>query len=507
MALTNQNQKTALRDRLDFIGLGSTECRHLADIEPLVREAVGGALDDFYRKAKVHPHTSKFFSNDAHIAHAKERQASHWGIIASGRYDDAYVNGVNAIGRTHARLGLEPQWYIGGYALILDGIIRAIIKRDMKGFFREKKADAMAERLSAVIKAALLDMDYAISVYLDVLQVQRQQAEVERQKVKEEQDKALVALESVLKSLSGGDLTSELRQQLAPEFNALKDNYNSSVAALEAALAEVSHSVTQVEAEVSDISTAADNMAKRTEQQASALEQTAAALEEITTISQGSAKRTREVQAIVRESAEETVRSGQVVEQAITAMGDIEQSSEKMTQIIGVIDEIAFQTNLLALNAGVEAARAGEQGKGFAVVAQEVRELAQRSAAAAKEIKDLIDRSAGDVQRGVHLVHKAGEALVGIGDRVKAIDSHISSIVQSAQEQASGIDEINSAIRSMDQITQQNAALMEETNASAQSLVGISSSLASLIARFRTKGSATGAATFAASVERQRRWG
>ncbi len=496
--MTSQSRQTSLKDRLDFIGLGPAECQHLAAAGPVVKETVNSALDAFYRKSKAHPHTAKFFASEAHIAHAKERQASHWGVITSGRYDDAYVEGVSAIGRTHARLGLEPQWYIGGYALILDGIIRAMIKTEMRGFFQDKKAAVLADRMSAVVKAALLDMDYAISIYLDVLNTQRQEAETERQKVKEEQDRAMSALEEALQALSRGDLTNELYQQLAPSFTTLKDNYNSSLASLDSAMSEINNSVSQVEAEVSEISNAADNIAKRTEQQASALEQTAAALEEITTISQNSAHRTREVQHIVQESAAETVRSGQVVEQAITAMGDIEQSSEKMTQIIGVIDEIAFQTNLLALNAGVEAARAGEQGKGFAVVAQEVRELAQRSAAAAKEIKELIDRSSGDVQRGVQLVNRAGEALVGIGERVKAIDGHIASIVRSAQEQASGIDEINSAVRSMDQITQQNAALMEETSASAQSLVGISGRLASLIARFRTRSAS------AAPAQRQR---
>jgi methyl-accepting chemotaxis protein len=485
--MKDQNQSADLAERLEFVGLGQEQRRQLAEVRPVVKEAVGGALDAFYRKAKNNPHTAKFFANDAHIAHAKGRQATHWDVIASGQYDATYTDAVSAIGRTHARLGLEPRWYIGGYALILDGIIRAIIAKEMSGFLQQNKGKVLAARLSAVTKAALVDMDYAISVYLQVLSDERKQAEVEREKAKGEQDAALSALDAALKALADGDLTAELWQDVAPSFAKLQQNYNSSVAELDAAMREVSSSVEQVRAEVGGISSAADNMAKRTEQQASALEQTAAALEEITTIAAQSAQRTREVQGIVRESAADTERSGQVVEEAVTAMGDIEQSSQKMTQIIGVIDEIAFQTNLLALNAGVEAARAGEQGKGFAVVAQEVRELAQRSAAAAKEIKELIDRSSADVHRGVDLVNKTGQALTGIGARVKSIDEHISSIARSAQEQASGIEEINSAVRSMDQITQQNAALMEETNASSQNLVGISSRLALLIGRFKTK--------------------
>jgi methyl-accepting chemotaxis protein len=486
--MTNpNNNKSDLNERLDFVGLGEEQRRRLAEVRPIVKAAIGDALDVFYRKSKSHPHTAKFLTSDAVVAHAKNRQVAHWDVIASGQFDGSYVDAVTAVGRTHARLGLEPQWYIGGYSMILDGIIRAVIKQEMRGFFQEKKAATLAEHLSAIVKAALLDMDYAISVYLQVLGDERRKVELEREQAKAEQDTALGALDTALRGLAEGDLTAEVREELAPSFAKLQSNYNSSLAALDAAMREIDTSVDNVRAEADGISSAADNMAKRTEQQASALEQTAAALEEITTISAQSAQRTREVQSIVRESAAETVRSGQVVEQAITAMGDIAQSSQKMTQIIGAIDEIAFQTNLLALNAGVEAARAGEQGKGFAVVAQEVRELAQRSAAAAKEIKELIDRSSADVQRGVDLVNRTGEALVGIGTRVKAIDEHIVSIAQSAQEQAAGIDEINSAVRSMDQITQQNAALMEETNASTQSLVGISSTLASLVARFKTR--------------------
>ncbi|MEV4607670.1 globin-coupled sensor protein [Neorhizobium sp. LMR1-1-1.1] len=489
--MRNQDQKAVLAERLNFVGLGEIERRHLANVQPVVTSAVGPALDAFYQKAKAHPHTAKFFSSDAHIAHAKERQASHWDVISSGRYNGDYVDAVSAIGKTHARLGLEPRWYIGGYALILDGIIRAVIAKEMKGFFLDKKAGVLADHLSAVVKAAMVDMDYAISVYLEALEDGRRKVEAERVAAKQEQDGALEALGQALKGLAGGDLTAELDQELAPNFHTLKANYNSSVAALDAAMGEINQSVGQVRAEVGDISTAADNMAKRTEQQAASLEETAAALEQITALSGQAAKRTQEVQSIIRESAVETQRNGEVVHQAISAMDDIAESSQKMTQIIGAIDEIAFQTNLLALNAGVEAARAGEQGKGFAVVAQEVRELAQRSAAAAKEIKELIDRSAGDVQRGVGLVNRAGEALTGIGTRVKAIDEHITLIAHSAQEQASGIDQINASVRSMDQITQQNAALMEETNAAAQSLVGISGSLAALVTRFRTSGSAS----------------
>lgn len=490
--MTIQARNSDLQDRLDFVGLDERQRRSLANVQPVIGTAIGHALDAFYTKVSKHPKTARFFSNDAHIAHAKDRQVKHWEIIASGTYQSDYVEGVTTVGRVHARIGLEPRWYIGGYAMILDGIIRAVVNQELKGILHGRKAQKVGDDLTAVVKAALVDMDYAISVYLDALADERARLEEQRAREKEEQDQALSALETVLARLAGGDLTSELNEALAPSFRGLKDNFNSSVAALDRAMQEIASSVDQVRCEAAGIASAANEIAKRTEHQASALEESAAALEQITTIAGQSTQRAQEVQTVVRESTVETNRSGEVVKQAVAAMGDIESSSQKMTQIIGVIDEIAFQTNLLALNAGVEAARAGEQGKGFAVVAQEVRELAQRSAGAAKEIKELINRSSSDVLRGVQLVNETGHSLSHIGDRVASINSSISSMARSAQEQASGIEEINSAVRSMDQITQQNATMMEETNASAQTLSQISDRLAVLVGRFRTNGAEHG---------------
>jgi methyl-accepting chemotaxis protein len=197
-----------------------------------------------------------------------------------------------------------------------------------------------------------------------------------------------------------------------------------------------------------------------------------------------SAQRSEEAKAIVESSAVEAARSRDVVTEAVKAMGAIEESSQKITQIISVIDEISFQTNLLALNAGVEAARAGEAGKGFAVVAQEVRELAQRSATAAKEIKTLIAKSSEDVMQGVSLVNKTGESLNTIGNKVDHIQEHIASLTKAAQEQSVGIQEINAAINSMDNLTQKNAAMVEETNAATHNLSDVSANLAALVSRF-----------------------
>lgn len=179
-----------LQDRLDFVGLDAEQRLSLAKIQPTIRSVIGAALDVFYGKASKHPHTRKFFSSDAHIAHAKDRQTKHWDIIASGKYQGDYVEGVTTVGRVHARIGLEPRWYIGGYAIILEGIIRGVVGGELKGFLHGRKAKKVSDDLTAVVKAALIDMDYAISVYLDALAEERSRLEEQRAKERLEQERA-----------------------------------------------------------------------------------------------------------------------------------------------------------------------------------------------------------------------------------------------------------------------------------------------------------------------------
>jgi methyl-accepting chemotaxis protein len=291
-----------------------------------------------------------------------------------------------------------------------------------------------------------------------------------------------------LKRLASGDMMCEINQQFAPQFEALRNDFNTSVIHLRNALLGVGQAVSTVAGGSKEISDASDNLAKRTEQQAASLEQTAAALEEITSNVVSTSKRTAEARDVVRDTSSRADQSGQVVRNAVAAMERIEQSSKQIGQIIGVIDEIAFQTNLLALNAGVEAARAGEAGKGFAVVAQEVRELAQRSANAAKEIKALIANSAVAVGEGVKLVNDTGEGLGQIAQLVLTVNNHMDAIATAAQEQSVGLAEVNTAVNHMDQATQQNAAMVEEMNAAGAGLAHESGNLSELLAQFQLGG-------------------
>ncbi len=289
-----------------------------------------------------------------------------------------------------------------------------------------------------------------------------------------------------LESLAAGDLSARLHDQVHPSFEAISNNFNGAIDRLDDTLVGVIHAASAVTGGVEEISQSTDNLSRRTEQQAAALEETAAALEEITTNVNNSARRSQEARQVAASSVANAAASGKVVSDAVAAMRRIEEASGKVSNIIGVIDEIAFQTNLLALNAGVEAARAGEAGKGFAVVAQEVRELAQRSAGASKEIRELIQRSAQEVSGGVKLVSDTGESLKAIESDIAIINSHMDAIATSASEQAAGITQVNTAINQMDHTTQQNAAMVEESNAAASTLAGEATKLRQMMSGFRT---------------------
>jgi methyl-accepting chemotaxis protein len=363
------------------------------------------------------------------------------------------------------------------------------VARALEGF-RHKLADNV--RLQTEAEAAAL-----------ATQMERNRTEEERSGHARSQQYVVSELGRALERLSSGDLSFRISADFPQDYLGLKSNFNSAVDSLEEAVRMVNHAVINIGAGTGEISSSANDLSRRTEQQAAQLEETAAALNEITEQVHSSAENAKAAASTVHTASNDAEKSGAIVRNAISAMQGIQQSSGQITNIIGVIDEIAFQTNLLALNAGVEAARAGDAGKGFAVVAQEVRELAQRSANAAKEIKALISASERQVRDGVTLVGQTGEALQAIAGQVLQINSLINMISVSANEQAGGLKEMNAAMQQMDQVTQQNAAMVEETTAASMALNDEALSLRSLVARFQVSG-APAAGALANTARRMR---
>jgi methyl-accepting chemotaxis protein len=356
--------------------------------------------------------------------------------------------------------GIDGGDEIGAIARALDG-------------FRHDLADGQRRRTEQEAERALAE-------------VERQRHENEAQAFAEAQADAVSALGEGMEKLADGDLIWRMREDdFAADARKMPRDFNAAVESLQATMSGILTAARSIRNGCAEISNASDDLAQRTERQAASLEQTAAALDQITATVRRSAEGADRARQVTQSAKTNAERSGAVVKEAVEAMGGIEKSSQSITNIIGVIDEIAFQTNLLALNAGVEAARAGDAGRGFAVVAQEVRALAQRSADAAKEIKALIRTSTEQVGKGVKLVGETGQTLDQILGQVVEINELVGEIAASSKEQAVGLAEVNQAVNQMDQVTQQNAAMVEQSTAASHALSTEAAELERLVSRFQ----------------------
>lgn len=342
--------------------------------------------------------------------------------------------------------------------------------------------------------------------------MQRQQAEASRQaqaaraeaeaqakttaeqaKASAEQARAFQALGVALGKLADGDFTFRLGHDIPDAYQQIKDDFNVAIGRLQETIQAFAASTREVANAADEIATATNDLSQRVEQQAAGLAETSASMEEISATVKTNAENAKQANALTSSTQTVADRGGQVVAEAVTAMSRIEESSRQISDIIGVIDEIARQTNLLALNAAVEAARAGDAGRGFAVVASEVRSLAQRSSEAAKNITDLIAKSSDRVEEGVGLVNRAGTALSDIVELIKRVADIVGNIASASAAQAVGLDQIKEAMSQMDETTQRNSALVEENSATAKTLEQQSLDMQERIAFFRLANDAASA--------------
>ncbi|GEM_PF-617883 len=489
-----------LQTRLDFLGLDAVARARLAEAKPHVDAHLEPALSRFYDVLAQVPAAAQFFDGKSHMNRAQGKQIGHWGAIASGAFDEDYFASSTKIGLRHAQIGLEPRWHIGGYGLIMETLVKGVIHDVMAEATRPQKtrfgrsvprkgedvladADAMAETVVTLLKAIMLDIDIGVSAYFDKLSADAHAAD---EASRAEVQKAVDATGSVLRDVAMGDLTSRVTDDLAPQFEQIKADTNAVVERLADIVGSLQTTSRSLKTATGEILAGANDLAERTTRQAATIEETAAAIEQLSSAVIENAQRAVTASDKAQAVASNASQGGSTMKQANEAMNAIETSSSKISNIIGMIDDIAFQTNLLALNASVEAARAGEAGKGFAVVAVEVRRLAQSAANASSEVKALIETSAREVRSGSQLVAQAAETLLNILAGARESAALIDTIAQENRNQSTALEEVSVAVRQMDEITQHNAALVEQTNAAIEQTEVQANDLDDIIAVFRT---------------------
>ncbi len=447
-----------------FTTLSERNYRTYPSIRKFIDKYAGKALERLYARIAEHGVTSRLLPTPQARNGAAAAQLRHWQEMFSGPFDAAARQRSAKIGEAHARVGLSPSLYIGGYAMVLEYLIEQRLSRPVLN------GRAAGTELATLVKATLLDMEAALSAY----------SEAETQA----REKVIATVGQALAQMARGDLSAQLTS-LPSDYAQLTEDFEAMRRKMSGIMQEMAGAAGNINTGAAEISDAATNLAVRTEQQAAALARTSEVMQDITRGMSKTADNAKLVDSSVSHANDQAQRGGEIVRNATQAMDKIKTSSSEIATIIEVIEAIAFQTNLLALNAGVEAARAGEAGKGFAVVASEVRALAHRTTESAKNIKELITTSCDDVDQGVVLVGQTGMALEQIIQQVSEATVQAREISAVTTAQATSLQQVSQTVAEMDLTTQQNAAMVEESTAAAHSLSQEAQMLAGLVGRFR----------------------
>jgi methyl-accepting chemotaxis protein len=442
------NNKQSVQSRLDFIGIDGPTRDALRELQPLIASALPGILDRFYLHLMKYPQVAKLFPSEAVIQHAKQAQIKHWMTIAAASFDEEYVQSVTRIGQTHNRLGLEPRWYIAGYSMIVSGLLREIGMKITQGRFAGKASQERKIVLqNAVTSAAMLDMDFAISVYLEA--------------AKEEKQTAM--------------------RKLAHDF--------------ESAVGEIINTVSSASTELEAYATGLTRTAEMTERLSAAV---ASASDESSANVQSVASATEEMTSSVGEIGRQVTESAAIAEEAVhqaeqtdAGINELSSAAERIGDVLKLITTIAGQTNLLALNATIEAARAGDAGRGFAVVASEVKTLASQTAKATGDIGHHIvgiqaatQSSVAAIKRISGTIRRISEIAATIGAAVEEQNAVTREIARNVQEVAGGAARIATNISEVSRGASETGSASSQVLSSAQSLSAESSRLKLEVGKF-----------------------
>jgi len=317
-----------LARRLEFVGIDDEAKQAIRSLRDFLDQELGNALDSFYVKVRAFPETRRFFPQDSQIDRAHKAQRNHWATVATGDYGETYLTAARTIGQVHARIGLEPRWYIGGYALVAEQLIHAFMKRQKAGGWFGAKSfdpDMIAKSLSALVKSIMLDMDLVMSVYLEAAEEQRRKAEEEA--IAKERATVMASIGMAIGKLAEGDLTFRITDALPAAYEKLRDDFNLSMDALQSTMGKVSEVATAIRSGTAEIQSSSSDMSRRTEQQAASLEQTAAALGEITAAVHKTAQGAGNARHLVGDAKIDAEQSGEIVRRAVASMGGIEESA------------------------------------------------------------------------------------------------------------------------------------------------------------------------------------
>ncbi len=461
---------TDIEARLRFFELNERQRDALRAARPIVERSIGPALDRFYARARSTPETARFFRDDAHVASAHAAQTRHWMHLVNGRFDADYYSSVRRIGAVHARIGLEPRWYIGAYSLVLEDIVRAVDRASPPWRRLPGLRAGRGEMIAALTKAALLDMELSISTYFD-------EAAAER-------NRAITTLDDALARLADGDLAEDIAG-LPSAFASLERSYNATLANLRATIGSVVSASGAIKGGSHDIAAASESLARRMESNAAALEQTAAALGQVEARVRTTASGARETLTIADEARVAMEQGKTGASDAVQTMQVVHESARGIDTVIEGVDKIAFQTRVLAMNAAVEAGRAGEAGRGFAVVADLVRALAMRAEEEARKAREGLSATQSEIELAVGAVSRVDDALNGVATKFERVHALIAQMSDDNAAQSSAISEINTVVGTMDQATQQNASMIEQNSVSARSLHDDATRLATQAGRFQ----------------------
>jgi methyl-accepting chemotaxis protein len=462
-------------DRLRGLSFDDAEREALRAMAPLIERVLAPAVAAADRHAEQWPEYCEARERLAAAGDdlAGKEAARYWRTTLSSEFgeDRLALAGERALRYYGAKF--PPRWTYAAFAQVFSALAEAAIEESAPKTLRRvgaKRRRELSAKMGALFKAAMLELDVAAAIRRNRDDGDRARLEAQNEATHAEDERVVAGLGGGLDRLAQGDLKTRLTETFPPRYEKLRCDFNGSVERLESAIGQVIVVADSLRAGCENIAGASDRLSQRTESQAAGLIEATSTLSAIVATVAETAQGARNANDLATTAKTEAESSVDIVREAVEAVRRIEKSSQEIAKIISVIDEIAFQTNLLALNAGVEAARAGEAGRGFAVVAAEVRALAQRSAQAAKEIKGLIAAANSQVDHGVSLVDRTGQALAKIVAQVAKVSNVVSDIAARAGEQAIAVREANVGLAEVDRATQENAAMAEESCAAGQRL-------------------------------------